>query len=679
MGGLSAACPKTSSRPYCLSPRTVYFCGFMMNPFRRFYLVILLGGLSQAVAQPSDDPGSSTLFTVAGKPVTIGEFTYLFKKNHPRKEDYTEEKVSNYLDLLVTFKMKVAEAGARGYDTTRAFRKEFTGYRSELKKPYLADKDQLNYLTRQAYERMTLEVRASHILVSFPPNPAPADTLAAYAKITSLQQRLQQGEDFATLARNNSDEPMAKTTSGDLGYFTALQMVYPFEEAAYNLKTGEVSRPVRTRFGYHLIRVTDRRLARGEVEVSHIILRTGTKDDNRVKTKIFELQAELQGGRSWDEICKEYSDDPSTKNSGGRLRPFGVGALANIPQFEKVAFSLHQPGEISDPFQSVYGWHIIRLERRIPVPPFEQAEESLRRRISRDERLKFAEDRVRTQQLKQLGYTENIQSKNEILALADSSLLKSRWRFKGTPDLRSRDLFVLNGKRYSIDAFVRYAEREQQPQVAAPAEAMRQLYNAFLYSQLDEWEEGDLVNKFPEYRNLVNEYREGILLFTIMEKEVWNKATEDTVGLRVFYEKNKQKYAGGERVRARVFGSDDSVFVAGIGKKVQAGDSLTRAELKRFKSVQGPRNFAAGESKAVDRAPKVTGLHQVKVDATHYLVQVESLVPPGIRSLDEIRSRVISDYQDHLEKEWVKVLHSKYAVKVNSKARKSVIRELTQP
>lgn len=652
-----------------------------MHHAARFFLSVLLSTLILAAgAQPGEQRAKPTvLFSVKSRNVTTDEFTYLFRKNHPRKEDYTEAKVGEYLDLLVTFKLKVAEAFARGYDTTRSFRREFSSYRAELRKPYRADQDQLEKLTRQAYERMTLEVRASHLLVSLAPDAKPEDTLAAYKKVVGFRDRVINGEDFETLARTLSDDPSARTNGGDLGYFTVMQMVYPFEEAAYSLKTGELSTPVRTRFGYHLIRVTDRRMARGEVEVSHIILRTGTKDDTRVRTKIFEIHSELQAGRSWDELCKEYSDDGATKNSGGRLRPFGVGALSGVPQFEQVAFSLHSPGEISDPFQSAYGWHIVRLERRIPIPPYDQVAESLRRRVSRDERLRAADDRQRARQLSRYGYSVNAEVERTILGYADSTLLKSQWRFKGPAELRGQTLFTLDGRPHTVNDFVRYAEQEQEVQSLSPKAALELLMKNFVTSCLDDREDEDLMRDHADYRNLVNEYREGILLFTIMEKEVWNKAAADTVGLRSYYQANQSAYVSGERVRARVFASDDSVFVTGAFKKIQSGDTLTRADIKRFKSVQGPRNFAPGESKAVDRVPRVMGVHKTKVDATHYLVQVESLVPPGTRSLDEIRSQVISDYQDQLEKAWVKNLRGKYPVKVNTKARKSVIRELTQP
>lgn len=652
-----------------------------MHHAARFFLLVLLSTLISAACAQSGDQREKpkVLFSVNSRNVTTEEFAYLFRKNHPRKEDYTEAKVGAYLDLLVTFKLKVAEAFARGYDTTRSFRKEFSSYRAELRKPYRADQDQLEKLTRQAYERMTLEVRASHLLVSLASDAKPEDTLAAYKKVVAFRDRVINGEDFETLARTFSDDPSARTNGGDLGYFTVMQMVYPFEEAAYGLKTGELSTPVRTRFGYHLIRVTDRRMARGEVEVSHIILRTGTKDDTRVRTKIFEIHSELQAGRSWDELCKEYSDDGATKNSGGRLRPFGIGALSGVPQFEQVAFSLHSPGEISDPFQSAYGWHIVRLERRIPTPPYEQVAESLRRRVSRDERLRTADDRQRARQLSRYGYAANAEVERKLLDYADSTLLKAQWRFKGPTELRGQALFTLDGRPHTVNDFVRYAEQEQEMQSLSPKAALELLMKSFVTSCLDDREDEDLMRDHAEYRNLVNEYREGILLFTIMEKEVWNKAAADTVGLRSYYQANQSSYVSGERVRARIFASDDSAFVTSALKKIQSGDTLTQSDMKRFKSAQGPRNFAPGESKAVDRVPRMMGVHKTKVDATHYLVQVETLVPPGTRSLEEIRAQVISDYQDQLEKAWVKGLRGKYPVKVNTKARKSVIRELTQP
>lgn len=641
-------------------------------------MLCLLGGpVFPQGRLPKDKP--LTLFALSGNPVSAEEFLYLFRKNHPKKEDHTEAKVNEYLDLLIAFKAKVTEAKARGYDTTRAFQREFANYREELRKPYLKGNDVLDRLTRQAYERMNLEVRASHLLIGLKNDASPADTLAAYQKIMKLRERILAGEDFATLARTHSEDPSARINAGDLGYFTVLQMVYPFEQAAYTLKTGEVSNPVRTRLGYHLIKVVDRRLARGEVEVSHIILRTGTPDDKKVKAKIFEIHTQLQGGRAWDELCKEYSDDQSTKNSGGRLRPFGVGALAGVPEFEAVAFSLHEPGEMSDPFQSAYGWHIVRLERRIPVPSFESAQESLRRRVSRDERFQMEEEQFNSAKLRSFDYQEQPEVRNQLLNLADSSILRAAWSFRGAKELVEKPFFSLRGKPYLVSEAVSFVRLEQQPQSLAPSAYMDQLLNRFAQTKMEELEEEEIMKTKPEYGYLLNEYREGILLFTIMEKEVWNKAAEDSAALHAFYDGTKDKYQSGERVRATVLATEDSALHANVLALMLRGDSLRRDQVKKFRSVQGPRNFAPGESKAVDRVPRTIGTHAVRLDETYYLVQISTLVPPGIRGFTEIRSQVISDYQDQLEKEWVKQLRTKYPAKVNSKGKKYVIQELTRP
>ena len=289
-------------------------------------------GQSAKVAESKPLP----LFTLSTNTINTDEFLYLYRKNHQKKEDFTDAKIQEYFDLFINFKLKVAEARQRGLDTTAAFKKEFGSYKEELKKPYQAGKDDLDRLTQEAYERLGEEVKASHILISIKQDPSPADTLEAYQKIFDIKNKLMAGSDFQTLAKELSQDPSAKTNGGDLGYFTAMQMVYPFEQAAYSTKVGEISPIVRTRFGYHILKIQDRRKSKGEVEVSHILLRTGTSNDGKIKNSIFEIYDQLKGGRNWDELCKEFSEDTNTKNSGGRLRPFGVGALASVPEFETV-------------------------------------------------------------------------------------------------------------------------------------------------------------------------------------------------------------------------------------------------------------------------------------------------------------------------------------------------------
>ena len=644
---------------------------------KRTPLIVLLAvacfGLSHA-QKKSTSP--VTLFSVQDQPVYVEEFTYLYRKNHIKPEDFTQQKIEEYIILFVNFKLKVTEAKTRGLDTTAAFKKEFRTYIEELKRPFTDGKGQLEELIREVYQRQTEEINASHILISVRPDAQPVDTLVAYKKILACRERIMQGEDFEKEARKSSEDPSAKMNGGNLGYFTALQMVYPFEQVAYSLKPLEISAPVRTQFGYHLIKVNNRRPARGEVEVSHILLRTGTSDDAPIKNKIFEISDQLQGGRNWDELCKEYSDDPSTKNNGGRLKPFGTGALASVPEFEEVAFSLKEPHEISDPFKSAYGWHIIRLERKIPIPPYKDVEASLERKVSRNERMQMTNRKKLDEKKKKFHFTEDVSIKEQLFSLADTSLQHGSWRFHGSENLRTAALFTLGEKTETVSNFITFVEKEQQSNAQRPAAYIGQLYEKRIEEKISEVEEAQLMANDPGFRALVAEYKEGILLFTIMEQEVWNKASRDTLGQRQYYLANKGKYPAGHRVRARIYSATDKEFLDRILKKIIAGDSIRKEDARGFKSVLPLRNYEKGDNKAADKVSWAIGIHATEVDGTYYLVAIENLVPPGMKTLEEARPQVISGYQDDLEKKWVSDLKQKYAIKINTRGKKLVISEL---
>jgi len=629
--------------------------------------------------QLKKDKKNLTVFSVNNSAVSTDEFLHLYRKNVINKSEKPSEKqVEEYLDLLINFKLKIAEAKARGLDTTQKFNKEFRTYREELKRPYRAEPDALDKITRETYQRLTEEIKASHILIMVKPDATPADTLIAYEKITNARNRVLQGENFEKVASEVSEDPSAKYNFGNLGYFTAMQMVYPFEDAAYKTKPGEVSSIVRTQFGYHIIKVFDRKPARGEVEVSHILLRSTSPDDNKAKGKIFEIYDQLKAGRNWDEVCKEYSEDGSTKNSGGKLRPFGVGALASVPEFEAMAFSMEQPGEISDPFQSNIGWHIIRLEKKIPLLPYSEMEPALKRRLSRDERLQISKQALAEKRKKDYQLVEYLSVRSKIFDLADSSLIKAQWRYTGGDALNEQTLFSLLTNSTPVSEFVHYIEKNQTPTALLPAAYMKQLYDGFVDESIMQAEEEKLTHEHPEFGNLLNEYREGILLFDIMETEVWNKASGDTIGQRKFYEINKTNYQAGERVEARIFSAPNESVIKEVMAKVNQGDSLSNADLRRFKSIQPFRTYERKDSKVIDRINWTTGMHEVEIDGQFYLVEVKRLVAPGIKSFEDARSAVISDYQDKLEKQWISELKGKFTVKVNNKGKKFVLAELTR-
>jgi peptidyl-prolyl cis-trans isomerase SurA len=617
------------------------------------------------------------IFSVNKKDVTAEEFIYLYKKNHQDVQlDYTTEKIEEYLTLYTNFKLKVEEARRRGMDTTEAFRKEFNQYKDELRKPYLPGNNLTDSLVKMTYERMKQEVRASHILVRVAPDAEPADTLQAYNRILELKSRVDKGEDFGKVALQFSEDESAKSNNGDLGYFTAMQMVYPFESAAFTTPIGSISKPVRTRFGYHILKVVDRRPAQGEVEVSHIMIRTGEdKSADQARNMIFDVFNELQAGGKWEELCRQYSEDPSSKENGGRMRPFGVGVMGNVPDFERVAFELTKPGQISDPVQTQFGWHIIRLERKIPLASFEEMAPNLKNRVIRDERSQVSKLALQTKLRKDLGFTEVEQQKKTVLALADTTLKTGKWN---PPLYKSNNpLFRILEKNVGVNDFLRYARENQRPNSQEPKRYLEQLYNSFVDDEIMKIQEERIMQKHPEYKFLLNEYYEGILLFEIMEKEVWNKASEDSVGQYQYYQSNAAKYQGADRVKATFYTASTRDLIEKLQVLLTEGDSKKIQEFIAKNKIKSEGGYYLKDDKAVLKQIKwEKGMHTAENNGLYYLAWIKEVLPAGQMSFEEARPTLISDFQNHLEEIWVKELRKKFSVKVNESGKKYALEQL---
>lgn len=619
------------------------------------------------------------LFEINNRKISADEFVYLYNKNHQSKpNEYTSADIEEYLDLFVKFKLKVEEARQRGMDTTAAFLSEYNSYRNELIKPYLPDNKILDSLMAQAYERMKEEVRASHLLVGVAEDADPADTLAAFNKALELKARAMKGEDFGALAAAFSEDPSAKSNRGDLGFFTALQMVYPFETAAYEAKVGEVVGPLRTQFGYHLIKVTDRQPARGEVEVSHIMLRAGDTDENDLEGKAIEIHQQLMAGASWDELCRENSDDANSRERGGRLPAFGVGAMASVPEFERVAFSL-RPGDISDPFKTAYGWHIVRVERKIPLPSFEDLKPELKNRIAADQRF----ERSRAVWIEKLkddyGYKENTEILKEMLSRADSVVKKNSWTSGALTTISQRELFALHGREFNVGDFAAYGAKQRIAGGSTPKGTLQKLFERYVEEQLLETLGNEITAKKPEFRMLANEYYEGILLFDIMEEEVWNKATADSAGLTRYFMENRSKYTAGPRVRATIYSSPDSMVIGDLKRQAGTQDAAALSKYADKQSVtQETGTFEKGDREIFQRVPWSEGVYSAENKGMYYLAWIDKILPAGEKSLEEARASVIADYQQELEAAWIGQLQVKYPVKLNEKAKKYVFEQLQE-
>lgn len=654
---------------------------FMKRYFQLLFIVLIFGCQSSKKTGKSDIIDyNQVLFTIATDTVMVDEFTYVYKKNNANSDSaFTKEDINDYLELYKVFKLKIAEAQSKGIDTTEAFKKEFEGYKEQLKKPYLTENKVTEQLVQEAFDRYQKEVNASHILINLNQNATPDDTLQAYQKAVEIREKAKSGTSFGRLAREYSDDPSAARNDGDLGYFSVFQMVYPFESAAFKTKEGEISSPVRTQFGYHLIKVNDIRSNQGTVTVSHLMLRIKpNKDDSvSVRNKIFELHEQAIAGVNWEQLVEQFSEDINSKNKGGNLPPFKVGQMPYA--FQEASFALKEEGQISDPIMTPYGWHIIRLEKREDPLPFKEVEEQLRARVRRDSRGEINRKALINRLKIENDFIENQETVTMVISTSDSALLKY------DEQVQNRQLFAIGNEAYTVGQFLSFVKKNQRAVKISPEEYMRQLYNAFVEKEVIEYEENHLEDKYVDYRMLVREYREGIMLFELMEDEVWQKAVKDSTGLKNYFETHKEEYKWGQRVKATIYNSNDSLVLNEIKNRIRKGDTLvfSKKELEKEFNRQTTLTlqvesgiYEKGDNSVIDKVDWATGFHEIALDNRYILVYIDEVLEEQIKPLNEIRGLVISDYQNKLESEWVDQLKDKYAIEVNNEALQNVYKRL---
>ncbi|MFZ7116110.1 MAG: peptidylprolyl isomerase [Bacteroidota bacterium] len=644
-----------------------------------FLSAALIVGLNASMlAQVNNDP---VILKIANEPISKSEFERVFKKNNSKETTFDKKAVNEYLQLYINYKLKVKEALELGMDTAKSFNDELGGYRKQLAQPYLVDKQVSEKLLREAYDHMKTDVRASHILVKCDQNALPSDTLAAYNKAMKLRTELSKGGDFATVARRSSDDPSAKDNGGDLGFFSALQMVYPFENAAYNLKKDEMSMPVRTRFGYHIIKLTDSRPAQGEVKVEHIMIKAGAgiKGEDSVKAvaKINEIYGKLKAGENFEELAKQFSEDQSTAKQGGLLPSFGTGRM--VPEFEKAAFALKYPGDYSQPVKTSYGWHIIKLMETKPIGKYEELQADLKQKVQKDSRSELSRtsliERVKTK----YNLKEMPKAKDEFMATIDSSLSSGTW----TPEKASKlngTMFTIGNKTYTQKDFATYvSEHQVKRETGIPAKVMaNNFYNDWVNDATLAYEESKLDSLYPDFRNLMQEYRDGILLFELTDKKVWSKAVKDSLGLREFYDKNKNNYMWGDRVEATVYtcaNEEVAAEVRKLMKKIDDDDTLmARVNKSSQLNLQVKSGkFSKGENEAVDKVNHKVGMSpNINLNNQVVFVNIKKLIPAAPKQLDEAKGLITADYQNQLEKEWIESLRAKYPVEINQEVVDSI-------
>lgn len=660
-------------------------------------LVLLALALASSVGEKTED---QVLMTVGEEEVMVSEFEAIFQKNNDINE-VDEEYLREYTDLFINFKRKVLDAEEMQLDTSDAFQKELSGYRKQLARPYLTDKQAEEDLITEAYERMQYEVRASHILVKVEEDAIASDTLKAYNKALSLRNQIISGEDFVSLAKTHSEDPSAKTNGGDLGYFSAFRMVYPFESAAFSTPLGKVSMPFRTRFGYHILQVTDKRENRGEVKVAHIMIEELSMGGNpptkeevaTAKARKDELLELFERGETFEQLLR-FSDDKSTSKKGGELPWFGTGQM--VAAFEKAAFDLENIGDVSIPVKTMYGWHVIKLLDRRGVPTFEESKADIERKIKRDSRSSKGQDRLVNTIKKENNFKEF--ANLEFFYTAD---LESIWSKEGMVSA-GKLLFTLADKKYTQDDFVNYILVNRSPiDKTKQAQAINKMYVAWVNQVCIDLEDSRLEEKHPAFKALMNEYRDGIMLFDLMDAKVWSKAVEDTLGLEQYYQLTKENYQWGERADASVFTCMNLEVASRVRDLIsnrRSTKGLSRKDLAALDLGKGEfyltdegvlkiinrenalnvqlenKQFSKGDNTYVD-AVWEQGITDNEMSGNSVVfAEIRNILKPSLKTFEEAKGQVISNYQNYLESAWLNDLEERYPVVINEEVFQSILK-----
>ena len=657
------------------------------NFLKMFVLASLIMPAFFAQAQSKTD--KEVLMTIGDQSITVKDFTDVYYKNNLKSDVIEKKSVDDYLELFTTFRMKVMEAERLQLDTSAKFKKELAGYRKQLAKPFMSSDDITDELIEEAYQRKLKDIRASHILIRCDKNALPSDTLKAYNKAMDIRRKaLAKGADFGALADQYSDDPSAKGMKatdqnparpgnhGDLGYFTVFDMVYPFETGAYNTKEGEISMPVRSDFGYHLIKVVSITDALGSIQAAHIFLQlpfdAPAEDVAATKQKADNIYKELmaQNGKNWNEMVKQYTDDKGTIARNGALSSFTVSRI--VPEFIEVCKSL-KVDEIAKPVRTNYGFHIIKLLSTSGVSSFDKESKGLSERIEKDMRSKKSEELVLRQVKSEYKFKQNDKNLEAFLATIDSSILRNAYEPAANVDMNAT-LFSLENNPTKVSDFVTYIKANMTTQkYVTPATYAYQLYESFSNETAMNYADAHLEDKYPEFKALVQEYKDGILLFDLMDREVWNKAVKDTVGLAEFHKRNASKYMWGDRAYATVITVTRPESLPKVKALLDKGvelDSLRSAIQRDSIGYAFVRKgyYQRGDNQYVDQTEWKVGVRNEipsTVDQSTSIVCIREVRKPEQKTLKESRGLVTSDYQVELEQNWVKSLKEKYPVKIN--------------
>ncbi|HHH49893.1 MAG TPA: hypothetical protein ENK52_02815 [Saprospiraceae bacterium] len=647
-------------------------------------ILFLVFFISNFLIGQTDDP---ILFTVDNTPVHLSEFKYIYAKTNGKKADYSRSSLEEYLDLYVKFKLKVKKARDMQLDTIPSLKQELAGYRRQLADSYLIDKEVTERLTREVYDRSKKDIALSHILLLIPKNAKPKDIASLKLKAEKIKEQIEAGADFGKTAKQFSEDKSTKDRGGKIGYITPMlpNGFYDLETAAYQLKDGELAGPIRTAAGFHIIKKDGERPARGEIEVAHILSRD-SKDKKKLysKEKMQGVYKRLQSGENFEELAKTMSEDKKTAVKGGYIGFFGINRYEK--SFEDAAFSLKKDGDYSNVIKTAAGWHIIKRISKKTLGTYKEEKARIQAKVRNAKRHELAKIAMIEKIKKEAKFKKDQKLFEKFTRSLDKDFVTHKWKAK--QDDNDKVLIAFGDEKISLGTFKKYLKKSSRNrmrlgQKLSPEAVANNILASFINEQALKYEEKQLEKKYPEFKSLMREYDEGILLFEATKMLVWDKASQDEEGLKAFYKGKEKKYMWGERAKVSIYTlSPDASAMLPKLKKLAARKSPKKVLKKMNKKGEvvkhAEKTYEKGKNDVLDALPwKVGSLSAVetnKRDKSLNFMKIEKVIAPMPKQLKEARGYVVADYQDYLEKQWVKELKAAYKVEINKDVFESLVK-----
>lgn len=623
---------------------------------------------------------AQTLFTYGKDSVSVKDFVQAFRKNNSAK---SEAAFKEYLDLYIASRLKIKEATDSGYDTLPQFVAELENLKAQIMPAYLNDQSAMGKLVNEAFTRSQKDIQLAHIFISFQQNGV-YDTSAARNKAEEVLKQLQKGKTFSDVAKQYSDDPAAKTTGGALGWITVFSLPYELENLAFSTPKSKTSGIYKSKAGYHIFKNVAERKALGRIKAAQILLAFSPEADAAAKerTRLLadSIYNRLQKGDDFSQLATEFSNDVISAASGGLMQEFGVGEYD--PVFEQNVFALVKDNDISKPFATAHGYHIVKRVSRIPAAASrdERTTQHLKIKIESSDRIQWAQKALAQKILKEAGYKKGVYNENALWMYTDSMIHHKR----GNGQLQlnaSTALFKLGNKDFTVADWTQYVMVYGHKHDGSPEKPFDQLWNEFLEKTAIDHYQNHLEQFNEAFKKQLNEFRDGNLFFEIMQRKVWEPAQTDTAGLKAFYEKNRSNYKWNSSAAAVIFFASDAngaiTFLKELRKKPSEWKSLLQnfndniaADSGRFELQQIPNAGNAELKNGSITSPVVN-----KTDNTaSFAYIIQTFDNPEQKTFAEAKGQVVNDYQALLEKTWMEQLYKKYPVHINQKALNNVIK-----